>query len=81
MSRARPNCSCGPRDLKLADSSADAIPARVIACAAPAPPVGSSSTLGEGLPPVEIELPLDHAVGKGDVLAITFATFRLFTAR
>jgi sulfate/thiosulfate transport system ATP-binding protein len=70
-----------PRDLKLADNSADAIPARVIAVRRTGPARRVELTLGEGLPPVEIELPLDHAVGKGDVLTITFATFRLFTAR
>jgi len=70
-----------PRDLRLANGEADAIPARVTAVRRTGPARRVELALGDGLPPVEIELPLDHAVGKGDVLPITFATFRLFTAR
>jgi len=36
--------------------------------------------LGDGLPGIEIELPADISVARGDVLAVQFRTVRLFSA-
>ena len=36
--------------------------------------------LADGLPTVEVELPPDHAVVKGDVLPVRLAKIRLFAA-
>ena len=36
--------------------------------------------LGDGLPTVEIALPLEHAVRKGDLLQVKLASVRLFAA-
>jgi sulfate/thiosulfate transport system ATP-binding protein len=70
-----------PRDLELAaPSSPDAIHARVNAVRRTGPARRAELVLGDGLPCVEIELPLDHAVRKGDVLAVTFVATRLFPA-
>ena len=38
-------------------------------------------SLADGLPTVEIELPLDRTVRKGDVLPVVLATVRLFGPR
>ena len=48
-------------------------------CAAPAPR-GVPSWCWRGLPTVEIELALDHAVARGDVLPVRLAKIRLFAA-
>jgi sulfate transport system ATP-binding protein len=37
--------------------------------------------LAQGLPTVEIELPLDHAVARGDILPVRLAKIRLFAIR
>jgi sulfate transport system ATP-binding protein len=70
-----------PRDLVLATDSRDAIPARVAALRRTGPARRAELVLAEGLPTVEIELPLDHTVAKGDVLPVRLATVRLFTSR
>jgi sulfate/thiosulfate transport system ATP-binding protein len=70
-----------PRDFALADGAADAIPARVVAVRRTGPARRAELVLAEGLPTVEIELPLDHAVARGDVLPVRLAKIRLFAAR
>ena len=67
-----------PRDLALADGASDAIPARVVAVRRTGPARRAELVLAEGLPTVEIELPLDHAVAKGDILPVRLARIRLF---
>ncbi len=67
-----------PRDFALADGAADAIAARVVAVRRTGPARRAELALAEGLPTVEIELPLDHAVARGDVLPVRLAKIRLF---
>jgi sulfate/thiosulfate transport system ATP-binding protein len=67
-----------PRDFALADGAADAIPARVVAVRRTGPARRAELVLAEGLPTVEIELPLDHAVARGEVLPVRLAKIRLF---
>src|SRR6266851_2910317 len=67
-----------PRDFALADGAADAIPARVVAVRRTGPARRAELALAEGLPTVEIELPLDHAVARGDILPVRLAKIRLF---
>jgi sulfate transport system ATP-binding protein len=69
-----------PRDLRLAGGAADAIHAHVTAVRRTGPARRAELALGDGLPCVEIELPLDHVVSKGDTLAVSFVTTRLFCA-
>lgn len=70
-----------PRDLKPATpASPGAIHARVTAVRRTGSARRAELTLGDSLPRVEIGLPLDHAVCKGDTLAVTFVTTRLFLA-
>jgi sulfate transport system ATP-binding protein len=69
-----------PRDLSLADGALDAIPARVVAVRRTGPARRAELVLAEGLPTVEIELPLDHAVARGDILPVRLAKIRLFAA-
>ena len=70
-----------PRDLVLTAQPDGAIPARVTAVRRTGPARRAELVLDEGLPPVEIELPLDHPVARGDVLRVRLATIRLFTSR
>ncbi len=70
-----------PRDFVVADDPASGIPARVVAVRRTGPARRAELFLGEGLPPVEIELAADHPVRKGDVLTVTLRTIRLFTSR
>jgi sulfate transport system ATP-binding protein len=70
-----------PRDLVVADDPVSGIPARVVAVRRTGPARRAELFLGEGLPPVEIELAADHPVRKGDVLTVTLHTIRLFTSR
>jgi sulfate transport system ATP-binding protein len=75
-----------PRDLAVADGMPEAIQAHVIqahviAVRRTGPARRAELLLAEGLPTVEIELPLERAVRKGDVLPVTLATVRLFTSR
>jgi len=67
-----------PRDFALADGAADAIPARVVAVRRTGPARRAELVLAPDLPTVEIELPLDHAVARGDVLPVRLAKIRLF---
>jgi sulfate transport system ATP-binding protein len=67
-----------PRDFVLADGAGDAIPARVVAVRRTGPARRAELVLAQGLPTVEIELPLDHAVGRGDILPVRLAKIRLF---
>jgi sulfate transport system ATP-binding protein len=67
-----------PRDFVLADGAGDAIPARVVAMRRTGPARRAELVLAPGLPTVEIELPLDHAVGRGDILPVRLAKIRLF---
>ena len=69
-----------PRDFALALGAADAIPARVVAVRRTGPARRAELVLAEGLPTVEIELPLDHAVARGDILPVRLARIRLFAA-
>ena len=70
-----------PRDLVVATEPKGAIPARVASLRRTGPARRAELVLAEGLPTVEIELPLDHAVARGDVLRVRLATVRLFTSR
>jgi sulfate transport system ATP-binding protein len=70
-----------PRDLVLADGAPGAIHARVAAVRRTGPARRAELVLAEGLPAVEIELPLDRVVRKGDVLPVVLATVRLFSSR
>ncbi|MGZ3339418.1 MAG: sulfate/molybdate ABC transporter ATP-binding protein [Reyranella sp.] len=70
-----------PRDFALADGAAGAIPARVVAVRRTGPARRAELVLAPGLPTVEIELPLDHAVVRGDILPVRLAKIRLFAAR
>ena len=70
-----------PRDLVIADDPTDAIPALVIAVRRTGPARRAELALADGLPTVEIELPLGYAVARGDVLPVTLATVRLFASR
>jgi sulfate transport system ATP-binding protein len=67
-----------PRDFVLADGAGGAIPARVVAVRRTGPARRAELVLAPGLPTVEIELPLDHAVGRGDILPVRLAKIRLF---
>jgi sulfate/thiosulfate transport system ATP-binding protein len=69
-----------PRDFALAHGETDAIPARVVAVRRTGPARRAELELAPGLPTVEIELPLDHAVARGDVLSVRLAKIRLFAA-
>ena len=69
-----------PRDFALARGEADAIPARVVAVRRTGPARRAELELAPGLPTVEIELPLDHAVARGDILPVRLARIRLFAA-
>jgi sulfate transport system ATP-binding protein len=70
-----------PRDLVLAEGAPGAIPARVVAVRRTGPARRAELSLADGLPTVEIELPLDRTVRKGDVLPVVLATVRLFGSR
>jgi sulfate transport system ATP-binding protein len=69
-----------PRDFALAHGEPDAIPARVVAVRRTGLARRAELELAPGLPTVEIELPLDHAVARGDVLSVRLAKIRLFAA-
>jgi sulfate transport system ATP-binding protein len=70
-----------PRDLIVADDPQAGIPARVVAVRRTGPARRAELFLADGLPNVEIELPVDHAVRKGDILPVALATVRLFSLR
>ena len=67
-----------PRDLVLADGAADAIHARVVAVRRTGPARRAELLFADALPTVEMELPLDRTIAKGDLLSVRFATLRLF---
>jgi len=67
-----------PRDLVLADGAADAIHARVVAVRRTGPARRAELLFADALPTVEMELPLDRPIAKGDLLSVRFATLRLF---
>jgi sulfate/thiosulfate transport system ATP-binding protein len=69
-----------PRDFALADGASDAIRAQVVAVRRTGPARRAELVLAEGLPTVEIELPLDSPVTKGDMLPVRLAKIRLFAA-
>ena len=69
-----------PRDFTLAHGETDAIPARVVAIRRTGPARRAELELAENLPPIEIELPLDHAVARGDILSVRLAKIRLLAA-
>jgi sulfate transport system ATP-binding protein len=70
-----------PRDLVLAENAQNAIPARVVAVRRTGPARRAELVLADDLPTVEIELPVDHAARKGDVIAVCLRTCRLFAKR
>jgi sulfate/thiosulfate transport system ATP-binding protein len=67
-----------PRDLVLADGAADAIHARVVAVRRTGPARRAELLFADALPTVEMELPLDRTIAKGDLLSVRFETLRLF---
>jgi len=69
-----------PRDLVLAEGDDDALPARVVDVRRTGPARRAELVFANDLPTVEIELPLGHAVAKGDVLSVRFTTLRLFAS-
>ena len=70
-----------PRDLAVADEPSDGIRARVVAVRRTGPARRAELALADGLPTVEIELPVRCSVSKGDLLPVTLSTVRLFTSR
>jgi sulfate transport system ATP-binding protein len=69
-----------PRDLVPAATRAAGLPARVTGVRRAGPARRAELMLGDGLPGIEIELPADISVARGDVLAVQFRTVRLFSA-
>ena len=68
-----------PRDLVLADGGeANALPATVVAVRRAGPARRAELHLGEGLPTVEMELPADAVIGKGDVVQVALTRLRVF---
>ena len=70
-----------PFDLVIADGPADALSAEVVAVRRTGPARRAELSLGEGLPPVEIELPTHQTLRKGESLHVRFAAVRLFAAQ
>ncbi len=68
-----------PRDLVVADLEPDAIPARVVGVRRTGSSRRAELSLAEGLPSVEIELPIRQKVQRGDILPVVLSTVRLFT--
>jgi sulfate/thiosulfate transport system ATP-binding protein len=70
-----------PFDLVIADGPADALSAEVAAVRRTGPARRAELSFGEGLPPVEIELPAHQTVRKGESLHVRLATVRLFASQ
>jgi sulfate transport system ATP-binding protein len=68
-----------PGDLVVAEGDPDALPAQVLAVRRVGASRRAELSLGEGLPPVEIDLPAGQAVRRGDLLPVVLAHLRLFT--
>lgn len=67
-----------PRDLTFAPNSDNAIPARVVGLRRTATASRVELLLAEGLPSVEIEMPMDSRAVKGKTLPVKLAIQRLF---
>ncbi|BBF94020.1 sulfate/molybdate ABC transporter ATP-binding protein [Blastochloris tepida] len=67
-----------PRDLVLAAGRANALPANVVAVRRAGPARRAELHLAEGLPTVEMELPADATLGKGDVVEVALTRLRVF---
>jgi sulfate transport system ATP-binding protein len=67
-----------PLDFVVAERAADAIAVRVGMVRRTGPARRAELTLAEGLPAIEIELPVESRVRKGDMLKVRLATVRLF---
>jgi sulfate transport system ATP-binding protein len=67
-----------PRDLVLAKGRANALPANVVAVRRAGPARRAELHLAEGLPTVEMELPADATLGKGDVVQVALTRLRVF---
>ena len=69
-----------PGDLVVADcpDDDDVLPARVVAVRRAGAARRAEVALADSLPTVEIALPADTAVARGDLLPVRFATLRLF---
>jgi sulfate/thiosulfate transport system ATP-binding protein len=75
-----------PFDLVIADGPADALSAEVAAVRRTGPArraelLLGKGALGEGLPPVEIELPARQLLRKGECLYVRLAAMRLFASQ
>jgi sulfate transport system ATP-binding protein len=67
-----------PRDLVPSDARSGGLPTRVTGLRRAGPARRAELTIAEGLPSVEIELPADLTVAKGELLHVQFRTLRLF---
>ncbi|MDC7786001.1 sulfate/molybdate ABC transporter ATP-binding protein [Rhodoplanes sp. TEM] len=67
-----------PRDLVAADARSGALAATVIGVRRAGPARRAELRLADGVPPVEIELPADVSVARGDVMHVRLRTMRLF---
>jgi sulfate transport system ATP-binding protein len=70
-----------PGDLAVARDRREAIPARVTAIHRSGSVRRAELALAEGLPTVEIELPVESVVRKGEQLPVVLTTVRLFSSR
>jgi sulfate transport system ATP-binding protein len=70
-----------PRDLIVAEDPAKGIPAIVTATRRTGPARRVELSLGDGLPMVEMEVPLARKLGRGDILSVGLGTIRLFSRR
>ena len=68
-------------DLVVSDDRRHSIPARVLAVRRTGGTRRAELALADDLPSVEVDLPADSVVGKGDVLSVMLATVRLFSSR
>jgi sulfate transport system ATP-binding protein len=69
-----------PHDLVLADApGGDALPATIVSVRRTGPARRAELLFGDGLPSVEIELPLDRSVHKGQAVHVRLLALRLFT--
>ena len=68
-----------PRDFRIESDRPGAMLVRVAAVRRTGPARRAELALGDGLPAVEVELPLEQTVAKGDALFVTLGTQRLFS--